>query len=98
MPEAKRNSTPAVAARSRRRQQRVGRVLSAKMNKTVVVEVVRHVQHPVYQRVVRRRKNFYAHDERNQCREGDIVRIEETRPLSRLKRWRLVEIVARAEA
>lgn len=81
-----------------RRQERVGRVVSSKMDKTIVVEVTRHVRHPFYQRVLRRRKKFYAHDERNQCREGDMVRIQETRPLSKLKRWRLVEILTRAGA
>ncbi|MBI4461627.1 MAG: 30S ribosomal protein S17 [Acidobacteria bacterium] len=80
------------------RERRVGRVVSAKMNKTIVVEVSRHAQHPLYKRVVRLRKKFYVHDEQNQCREGDMVRIEETRPLSKLKRWRLVEILTRPEA
>jgi small subunit ribosomal protein S17 len=61
-----------------------------------VVKVTRRVQHPLYKRVVERRKKFYAHDEQNQCREGDWVRIEETRPLSKLKRWRLVEVLQRA--
>ena len=82
----------------RKRQWRIGKVVSAKMDKTIVVNVARRVQDPLYKRVVRRRKNFYAHDEQNQCREGDLVRIEETRPLSKLKRWRLVEVVERARA
>ncbi len=81
---------------TRPRQRRVGQVVSARMSKTIVVRVDRMVQHPVYKRVVRRRKNFYVHDEQNQCREGDWVRIEETRPLSKLKRWRLLEVVERA--
>jgi len=81
-----------------KRQRRIGKVVSAKMDKTIVVNVARRVQDPLYKRVVRRRKNFYAHDEQNQCREGDLVRIEETRPLSKLKRWRLVEVVERARA
>lgn len=80
----------------RKRQRRLGQVVSAKMDKTIVVKVSRRVQHPFYKRVVKRRKNFYVHDEQNQCREGDRVRIEETRPLSKLKRWRLVEVVERA--
>lgn len=80
----------------RRRQRRLGQVVSAKMDKTIVVKVTRRVEHPLYKRVVQRRKKFYAHDERNECREGDWVRIEETRPLSKLKRWRLVEVVQRA--
>ncbi|MEE8200273.1 MAG: 30S ribosomal protein S17 [Candidatus Acidoferrales bacterium] len=79
--------------RPRPRQRRVGQVVSAKMEKTIVVKVTRRVQHPVYKRVVQVKRKFYAHDEQNQCREGDWVRIEETRPLSKLKRWRLVEVL-----
>jgi small subunit ribosomal protein S17 len=81
---------------TRGRQRRIGQVVSARMDKTIVVKVTRSVQHPVYKRVVRRAKKFYAHDEQNQCREGDWVRIEETRPLSKLKRWRLLEVLQRA--
>jgi small subunit ribosomal protein S17 len=80
-----------------KRQQKVGTVSSNKMQKTVVVTVERQVIHPLYKRVVRRSKKFMAHDEHNECRVGDVVRIEETRPLSARKRWRVVEIVARAE-
>jgi len=78
------------------RQQKVGIVTSNKMQKTVVVTVERQVKHLFYKRVIRRSKNFLAHDEKNQCQVGDTVRIEETRPLSRRKRWRVVEVVARA--
>ena len=78
------------------RQQKVGRVVSSKMDKTIVVEVTRRVPHPLYQRVVQRKKKFYAHDEQNQCQVGDVVRIVESRPLSRLKRWRLAEVLRRA--
>ncbi|MFQ5696012.1 MAG: 30S ribosomal protein S17 [Terriglobia bacterium] len=81
--------------RSRRRR-RVGLVVSSKMDKTIVVRVSRRVLHPRYKRVVEVRKKFYAHDEQNQCQEGDWVRIEEARPLSKKKRWRLVEVVRRA--
>jgi small subunit ribosomal protein S17 len=80
------------------RQRRVGEVVSAKMQKTVVVEVRRRVQHPVYKRVLTRRKKFYVHDEQGQCREGDRVEIEETRPLSKLKRWRLVRVLDKTRA
>jgi small subunit ribosomal protein S17 len=66
------------------------------MQKTVVVTVERQVIHPFYKRVVRRSRNFLAHDEKNECRVGDTVRIQETRPLSRRKRWRVVEIVTKA--
>jgi len=79
-----------------RRQEKVGVVTSNKMQKTVVITVERSVIHPLYKRVVRRSKNFLAHDEKNECRVGDMVRIQETRPLSSRKRWRVVEIVAKA--
>ncbi|MGD0920606.1 MAG: 30S ribosomal protein S17 [Terriglobia bacterium] len=79
-----------------RRQQKVGIVTSNKMQKTVVVTVERQVKHPFYKRVIRRSKNFLAHDEKNQCQVGDTVRIEETRPVSRRKRWRVIEVVAKA--
>jgi len=74
----------------------VGRVISTKMQKTVVVEVEYRRRHPLYHKVVRQRRHFMAHDEAGDCREGDVVRIVETRPLSRLKRWRVAEVVARA--
>lgn len=78
------------------RKVRLGTVVSDKMDKTVVVAVERRVSHPLYgKRVVRTRK-FHAHDEENTARQGDLVRIMETRPLSRTKRWRLVEVVERA--
>jgi small subunit ribosomal protein S17 len=72
-----------------------GKVTSAKMEKTIVVEVQRLVQHPKYRRVVRISKKFYAHDETRQAKPGDTVRIVASRPLSKLKRWRLKEIVTR---
>jgi small subunit ribosomal protein S17 len=75
------------------RKQVVGEVVSSKMHKTIVVEVVRKKSHPFYGRVVSKGKKFYAHDEKNEARVGDVVRLEETRPLSKLKRWRLKEIV-----
>lgn len=80
------------------KQEKVGRVVSTKMRKTIVVEVERRVPHPLYKKIVTRRKKFYAHDEQQAARVGDVVRIIESRPLSRLKRWRLVEIVRRAAA
>ncbi len=78
------------------RQELVGVVTSAKMQKTIVVKVIRTSQHRTYQRVVRTSKKYYAHDETGEARVGDTVRIVETRPLSRLKRWRLAEVVARS--
>jgi len=79
------------------RRQRVGRVVSNSMMKTVVVVEERLVEAPLYHKRQRRRTKYYAHDEAGQARVGDVVRIEETRPLSKLKRWRLLEIVRRAE-
>ena len=79
-----------------RRKTRVGRVVSDKMNKTVVVEIIRLVRHPLVGRYVRRRGHFKVHDEGNVCRVGDVIRFMETRPLSKDKRWRFVEFVERA--
>ena len=73
----------------------VGKVTSAKMEKTIVVEVTRLVQHPKYRRVIRISKKFYAHDEQREAKQGDTVRISASRPLSRLKRWRLKEVLTR---
>jgi small subunit ribosomal protein S17 len=87
--------SPAVTER-RQRREKVGRVVSDKMDKTIVVSVERMSRHPLYKRVVRLTTRFKAHDEDNEARIGDTVRIEESRPLSRTKRWRLVEIVQRA--
>ena len=84
------------SAKQGKRQEKVGVVTSAKMQKTVVITVERQGTHPLYKRVVRRSKNFMAHDEKNECRVGDTVRIEETRPLSSRKRWRVVEIISKA--
>ena len=78
-----------------KRRTKVGRVISDKMDKTVVVSVERLRRHPIYKRVVRLSSKFKAHDEENSARVGDTVRIEESRPLSREKRWTVVEIVAR---
>jgi small subunit ribosomal protein S17 len=80
----------------RPRQEKTGVVVSAKMQKTIVVKVTRLVQHSAYPRVVRVSKKFYAHDEQGEARRGDTVRIVETRPMSRLKRWRLAEVLARS--
>jgi small subunit ribosomal protein S17 len=76
-----------------RRKEVVGEVVSNKMNKTIVVEVTRKKSHPLYGRVISTGKKFYAHDEKNEAHVGDVVRLEETRPLSKLKRWKLIEIV-----
>ena len=87
---------PAAAGTRHERQVLTGRVTSAKMEKTIVVEVLRLVKHPKYRRVVRIAKKFYAHDEQRQAKPGDTVRIMASRPISKLKRWRLKEIVTRS--
>lgn len=84
-------------AKRGRRKVRVGKVVSDKMNKTAVVAVTRLVQHARYGRYVKRTAKFKVHDEKNECHVGDTVRIAETRPLSKEKRWRLLEITKRAE-
>ncbi|HEY1658071.1 MAG TPA: 30S ribosomal protein S17 [Candidatus Sulfotelmatobacter sp.] len=76
-----------------RRKEVVGEVVANRMQKTIVVKVTRKKAHPFYGRVVARNKKFYAHDEKNQAHVGDVVRIEETRPLSKLKRWKLKDVV-----
>ena len=76
-----------------RRKELIGNVVSNRMNKTIVVQVVRQKAHPLYLRVISKAKKFYAHDEKNEAHIGDVVRLEETRPLSKLKRWKLKEIV-----
>jgi small subunit ribosomal protein S17 len=78
------------------RKVRTGRVISDKMDKTVVVQVANRRSHPLYKKVMQRRENFKAHDETNECRIGDLVRIVETRPISKDKRWRVVEVVEKA--
>ena len=80
------------------RATKVGRVVSDKMQKTIVVEVERRVQHAEYTRTIKRTSRFHAHDEANAAHVGDRVRIEETRPLSKLKRWRLQEVLVKAQA
>ncbi|EJF53397.1 30S ribosomal protein S17 [Saprospira grandis DSM 2844] len=79
------------------RKQRVGIVTSNKMDKTITVSVERRVKHPIYGKFVKTTNKFSAHDEKNDCNTGDVVRIMETRPLSKKKRWRLVEIIERAK-
>jgi small subunit ribosomal protein S17 len=95
--QAEGSTTAAEKSRERGARQEVfGVVTSAKMQKTIVVKVTRTTQHPLYRRVVRSAKKYYAHDESGEARVGDIVRIASTRPLSKLKRWRLKEIIARS--
>lgn len=79
------------------RKQRTGVVSSNKMDKTITVLVERKLKHPIYGKFLKKSKKFVAHDETNQCNEGDTVRIMETRPLSKRKRWKLVEILDRAK-
>ncbi len=89
-------NSPQTRARGMRKR-RIGVVTSAKMDKTAVVAVERTLRHPKYGRIVKSTKKYYAHDEDNSVREGDRVLIVETRPLSRLKRWRVAEILERAK-
>ncbi len=83
------------SATKSRRQQKVGRVVSNKMDKTIVVAVESLKRHRIYKRTYRQTKRFHAHDEQNICQIGDVVRIEESRPLSKTKHWRMVEIIKR---
>jgi small subunit ribosomal protein S17 len=81
---------------SSNKNEKLGTVVSSKMAKTIVIEVTRRVPHPLYKRIVQKRKRFYAHDEKGEAQVGDIVRIIECRPLSKLKRWELKEVVRKA--
>jgi small subunit ribosomal protein S17 len=85
--------TPAENAKRAARKTRTGEVVSSRMNKTIIVRTVTRVPHPKFGKIVKQMKKFYAHDEQNQAKPGDTVRIMETRPMSKLKRWRLVEVV-----
>jgi small subunit ribosomal protein S17 len=89
-------NTEKQSRRNTGRNTKIGEVVSTKMTKTIVVEVTEQKAHPLYRRVMKRNKKFYAHDEQNSARVGDFVRIEETRPLSKLKRWRLKDVIRRA--
>jgi small subunit ribosomal protein S17 len=92
-------ATPAASSQTpetSRRNEKVGTVVSTKMQKTIVVEIEMRKAHPKYKRVMKSNKKFYAHDEQNSARVGDVVRIREARPLSKLKRWSLEEIVRRS--
>jgi small subunit ribosomal protein S17 len=88
-------TTTATTAARGNRKERIGEVLSNKMAKTIIVRVERRFPHPQFKKVVTSYKKFYAHDEKSEARPGDRVRIEETRPLSKTKHWRLVEVVER---
>ncbi|HYR62849.1 MAG TPA: 30S ribosomal protein S17 [Actinomycetota bacterium] len=79
------------------RKVRIGIVTSDRMDKTVVVQITQTIRHPLYPKIYRRRKNLYAHDETNAIKVGDTVRVMETRPLSKLKRWRVVDVLERAK-
>ena len=81
---------------STHKNEKVGSVLESKMAKTIVVEVIRRVPHPLYKRIISKRRKFYAHDEQSEAKVGDVVRIIECRPLSKLKRWQLKEILRKA--
>ena len=91
-PSSATSQQPAPVARGSRKT-RTGQVISSSMSKTIVVRTVSRVPHPKFGKIVKQMKKFYAHDEQNQAKTGDTVRIMETRPISKLKRWRLVEVV-----
>ena len=86
-----------VAVQRKARKEKVGKVVSNKMNKSIVVAVERRVKHPIYGKFMKKTTKFMAHDEKQECMIGDVVRIMECRPLSKLKRWRLVEILEKAK-
>ena len=94
--EVKTTETAATEQVAGRRNEKIGIVVSTKMQKTIVVEIEMRKAHPKYKRVMKSNKKFYAHDELNSARVGDVVRIRESRPLSKLKRWSLEEIVRRS--
>ena len=96
MTDTVKTASEAAQTQESRRNEKVGNVVSTKMQKTIVVEVEMRKAHPKYKRVMKTNKKFYAHDEQNTARVGDVVRIRETRPLSKLKRWNLEEIVRRS--
>jgi len=83
-------------AETQNKNEKVGEVVSTKMHKTIVVQVSRRVPHPLYRRIVMKHKKFYAHDEDNKAQVGDVVRITECRPLSKLKRWMLTDVIRRS--
>lgn len=89
-------AAPVTGKEPKRGQEKIGQVVSTKMQKTIVVEVSRRVAHPLYRRIVKKRKKFYAHDEQGLAKVGDLVKIVEHRPLSKLKRWALADIVRAA--
>lgn len=95
MAEETQNAQTAPAPKRGNRKERVGEVVSNKMSRTIVVRVQRRFQHPRFKKIVTAYKKFYAHDEKAEAKVGDTVRIEETRPISRLKRWKLIEVVER---
>src|SRR5215510_3916117 len=95
MPDSTPASSPTESKARSNRKERVGEVISIKMTKTIVVREQRRFPHPVFKKVVTQFNKFYAHDEKNEAKVGDRVRIQECRPLSKTKRWRLVEVVER---
>jgi len=91
------NSKETSLTRLSKRKIRVGVVVSNKMQKSITVAIEKKVKHPIYKKFFKKTTKFIAHDEKNECNEGDIVKIMETRPMSKLKRWRLVEIIEKAK-
>lgn len=97
-PVVNKNSVNKVdACKRNKRKTRIGKVVSDKMQKTIVVSVEKRIKHPLYKKFFKRTTKFAVHDEKNECRVGDLVKIMETKPLSKMKRWRLLEIVEKAK-
>lgn len=96
-PQTQTTEPTAPAGKARRQNVKVGVVTSDKMEKTRTVAVQRSVRHPFYKKIIRRTSTFHVHDEKNVSREGDTVKIVETRPLSKLKRWRLIEVIGKGK-
>jgi small subunit ribosomal protein S17 len=90
------NIEQAAAPQNQHKNEKVGEVVSTKMQKTIVVQVSRRVPHPLYRRIIMKHKKFYAHDENGSAQVGDVVRIVECRPMSKLKRWQLRDVIRRS--
>jgi len=95
--EGTNNTTAEATVKQKNKKQRIGLVTSTKMDKSITVSIERKLRHPIYGKFVKKSKKLMAHDEKNECSEGDLVKIVESRPLSKRKRWNLVEIIEKAK-
>jgi small subunit ribosomal protein S17 len=96
MAESTQQTNQQATAAPQHKNEKVGEVVSTKMQKTIVVQVSRRVPHPLYRRIIMKHKKFYAHDEKGSAQVGDVVRIVECRPMSKLKRWQLADVIRRS--